>query len=72
VNAGILKLADLLEILGFEHAGQVERCLRQQGIRYFHGKGGAPWTTIDLIDQAGGLNPRATSDNGPYSPDICQ
>lgn len=62
----ILLLPELQQILGYERQGDVERCLREQGIRYFRGKGGAPWTTIDLINMAGGLK-AANQPDEPYS-----
>lgn len=53
-NERIILPDDLSHITGYERPGDVERCLRTQGVRYFTGKDG-PWTTIDLINAAGGL-----------------
>lgn len=50
----VLSCEDLKQITGYQRAGDVARCLRDQGVRVFNGRSG-PWTTIDLINQAGGL-----------------
>jgi hypothetical protein len=55
VRGSIVESEDLYAILKLERAGDVVRCLRKQGIAVFIGKGGEPWTTIELINQAGGL-----------------
>lgn len=52
--ADILKTDDLRAVTGYTRASDVERCLHAQGVRFFWGKNG-PWTTINLIDAAGGL-----------------
>ena len=44
----------LKELTGYERSGDLERYLRDQGIRYFPGRRG-PWTTVDLLNAAGGL-----------------
>jgi len=58
----ILRLPDLAEITGYTRAGDVERCLREQGIKVFRGKGGAPWTTLALVNAAGGIQAVADAD----------
>lgn len=55
-NAGILTFEDLKRITGYGRRADVERTLQEQGIRVFRGRSG-PWTTVDLINQAGGLRP---------------
>ena len=50
----ILETKDLLAITGYTKPGDAARCLRNQGIKVFDGKLG-PWTTLDLINYAGGL-----------------
>lgn len=63
----VLSCEDLKGITGYQRPGDVARCLREQGVRVFHGRNG-PWTTIDLINQAGGLEigqPAAPSDLDP-------
>ena len=50
----VLSTDALKDITGYERAGDVERCLKKQGIRIFYGRNG-PWTTLDLINAAGGI-----------------
>ncbi|WP_323600757.1 hypothetical protein [Pseudomonas putida] len=52
----VLSFEDLQRITGYQRRSDVERSLIQQGIRMFRGKSG-PWTTIDLINHAGGVGP---------------
>lgn len=58
---GFLNIEDLKQLTGYERAGDVERCLAQQGVRFFWGKQG-PWTTRELINAAGGLKPASNDD----------
>ncbi|SDK70709.1 DUF4224 domain-containing protein [Billgrantia gudaonensis] len=60
-NSAVLSCEDLKAITGYRRAGDVARCLREQGVRVFHGRTG-PWTTVDLINQAGGLEPRTDTE----------
>ena len=53
---GILIFEDLQRITGYARRSDVERTLIDQGVRLFRGRLG-PWTTINLINQAGGLWP---------------
>jgi hypothetical protein len=53
---GFLNTEGLKELTGYERAGDIERCLREQGIHTFWGKDG-PWTTRELINAAAGLKP---------------
>lgn len=57
----ILSCEDLKAITGYQRPADVARCLREQGVRVFHGRTG-PWTTLDLINHAGGLAPASRSD----------
>jgi len=61
----LLKFDDLRALTGYERAGDVARCLRKQGIRIFEGRVG-PWTTLDLVNAAGGLSSKGDSDE--YDP----
>ncbi len=63
---GVLSTADLRAITAYERVGDVRRCLDQQGIRYFWGKDGV-WTTIDLVNAAGGL--KSGNEPAPYAAD---
>jgi hypothetical protein len=60
--ANTLSTADLLNATGYQRPADVERCLEKQGIRFFWGKDG-PWTTMDLINAAGGLQVPEASDS---------
>ena len=51
---GIINTEALKEVTGYKRADDVEKCLDEQGVRYFNGKNG-PWTTISLINAAKGL-----------------
>lgn len=64
----ILETSDLLSITGYQKPGDAARCLRNQGIKIFVGKNG-PWTTLALINAAGGVMPAVNSDAENYSPD---
>jgi len=65
----ILTVEQLADATGYERWGDISRSLQQHGIHYFIGKGGRPWTTVDLVNAAGGLNP-SQQNTEYYSPDI--
>lgn len=54
----ILSFDDLQRITQYQRRSDVERCLRDQGIPLFYGRRGL-WTTVELINQAGGLATRS-------------
>lgn len=54
--SSVLTFDDLKRITGYIRRADVERTLREQGIRLFRGRNG-PWTTVELVNQAGGLRP---------------
>jgi hypothetical protein len=54
--SNVLTFEDLKRITGYARRADVERTLREQGVRLFRGRTG-PWTTLELINQAGGLKP---------------
>lgn len=56
-NPGIIDTEQLLAATDYDRVGDLRRSLDDQRIRYFLGKGGKPWTTIDLINAAAGLVP---------------
>jgi hypothetical protein len=64
----VLTFDDLQLLTGYRRRSDVERVLASQGIRFFRGRIG-PWTTIDLINHAGGIS-GAEHQIGLYSPDI--
>lgn len=57
----ILTTADLQAVTGYQRASDIERCLTQQGVRFFWGKDG-PWTTLELINAAGGIRPGSSNE----------
>lgn len=63
----VLDFETLQELTGYRRRSDVERALREQGIRVFWGRRG-PWTTVDLINQAGGLTLTGSTDG--YSADV--
>ncbi|MFC0708857.1 DUF4224 domain-containing protein [Azorhizophilus paspali] len=65
-GSSILTFEDLQRITGYQRRADVERTLIEQGVRLFRGRVG-PWTTIALINQAGGVKP-ATPEH--YNADI--
>ena len=67
-NPNVLSCEELRVITGYQRQADIERCLIEQGVKVFRGRLG-PWTTIDLINQAGGLTKRAQNDDS-YDPSI--
>lgn len=53
----LLTTEQLLEVTGYDRPADLCRSLDKQGVRYLKGKGGKPWTTLDLINAAAGLAP---------------
>ncbi|MDY1547867.1 DUF4224 domain-containing protein [Luteibacter sahnii] len=66
---GCLKADELLELTGYDRLADLRRSFDAQGIRYHLGKGGKPWTTIDLINAAAGLAPANSEAERPLGPD---
>ena len=54
--AHILDFGALSKLTGWHRPGDIVRNLRRQGIHVFEGKDG-PWTTLELVNAAGGLKP---------------
>lgn len=67
MRGSVLETPDILAITGYDRPADAARCLRRQGIRVFEGKSG-PWTTIELVNSAGGIVPAAANDPTPYPP----
>lgn len=61
--SSVLTFDDLKRITGYTRRADVERTLREQGIRLFRGRNG-PWTTVELVNQAGGLKPTTPEQYG--------
>ena len=55
--SSLVSIEQLQAITGYDRWGDVTRCLDTHGIRYFLGKGGRPWTTVDIINAAAGVLP---------------
>lgn len=66
---GILTCDDLMRATGFERVGDMRRALDQAGIRYFFGRGGKVWTTMDLVNAAGGLVPTSGQGDAKLRPE---
>jgi hypothetical protein len=64
MNKSLLTTAQLLAATGYKRAGDMAAALRRQGIHLFEGKDG-PWTTIELVNAAGGLLPAPVKEE-PY------
>ena len=54
MNPNIVTSEDLREILGAKRQANLEQCLIDNGIQFFHGRDGI-WTTIQLINAAKGI-----------------
>lgn len=58
----VLVSIDQLKIAtGYDRPGDIERCLRKNGVRYLYGQGGKIFTTIDAINAAMGLKLNITN-----------
>lgn len=68
MTPAVLDFQALRTITGYKTQPAVERCLKDQGIRYFYSRSGV-WTTLDLINAAGGMKPTASNDDA-YPADI--
>lgn len=69
IHSRMLSVEDLAAVTGYDRWGDITRSLNEQGIKYFIGKGGRPWTTIDLVNAAGGLDQNGGMQPLFYSPD---
>jgi len=64
----VLDFPALQKATGYDRVGDVSKCLDRQGIRYFHGKKGAIWTTTELVARAAGYSGGSAKDDGPVIP----
>lgn len=53
-SENLVSCEQLRIITGYKRSSDVERCLREQGVKVFWSRKG-PWTTVDLINNAGGM-----------------
>lgn len=51
----IVDINQLKTVTGYDRPGDIERCLRAAGIRFFYGKSGHIITTTDAINAALGI-----------------
>ena len=63
LDCGLLKL-----LTGYSKPADVAKCLRRQGIAVFSGREGV-FTTIELINAAGGLDSSGDHSQKKYAPD---
>lgn len=61
-NQNVITFEDLKIVTGYERAGDVEKCLQRDGIRYFTNRKGV-WTTLALVNAAGGIVNGQQQDN---------
>jgi hypothetical protein len=65
MNPQVLDYPTLQAVTGYQRQADVERCLAKAGIRFFYARSGV-WTTLDLVNAAGGLKQAGNSDT--YQP----
>lgn len=68
MRGNLVEHEDLQAVTGYSRLADLERCLDRAGVRYFRGRDGL-WTTLDLINAAGGLDGSRGDVNEPYSAD---
>lgn len=54
--SNIVQFEDLQKATKLKDCGRIEKKLKADGIRFFYGKKGVIYTTLDLINAAGGLS----------------
>jgi len=53
---GLINTEELKAAFGYQRSGDLERCLKQQGVKFLQGKDG-PVTTIEALNHALGIDP---------------
>lgn len=66
LQLGLVTFESLKAVTGYERRSDIERSLQSQGIRFFYGRNGL-WTTLTLINRAGGAG---TENSEFYEPEI--
>ncbi len=56
MNSNIVTFEELKKILDYEDQRQIIACLTENKIPFRKGKRGRPWTTVDAINSAMGIN----------------
>lgn len=54
-NKNIITSDELAQFMGYDRPGDVERKLREQGIRPIYGRPGHFFVTLDMLNAAGGI-----------------
>lgn len=52
---GTISFTELQQLTGYERPGDLENCLKKQGVPVLRGKDGRPFTTIDALNNGMGL-----------------
>lgn len=53
--SAIVTFTELQSLTGYSRVGDVEKCLRKNGIRFLYGRNGIVYTTINALDSSMGL-----------------
>lgn len=69
IHDALITADELAQVTGYDQDAALKRALTQAGIVWFPGKNGRPWTTITLINAAGGLK-LSGNDEGLYEGNI--
>ena len=51
---------ELSRVTGYERPGDIEKCLRKNGIPVLYGRNGQIFTTLDAVNAALGINTKPT------------
>jgi hypothetical protein len=60
--SAIVTLEQLKSVTGYNRPGDIERCLKKNGVRFLYGQGGKIFTTLDAINAALGLKSQPSND----------
>jgi hypothetical protein len=67
--SSIVTPEELKAATGYDRPGDIEKCLRKNGVRFLYGKKGI-YTTIDALNAAMGLKPETVTPTNPIDIDI--
>jgi hypothetical protein len=62
MTTALISTEQLKTVTGYDRPGDIERCLRAAGVRFFYGKGGRIITTTDAINAALGIQSQTPPD----------
>lgn len=60
MHPSALAQSDLERLTGYQRPADIERWCESNGVRYFRGKGGVIWTTLDAVNSALGISMHQT------------